>query len=340
MSLEDDMEAKSASYQARRPELQKMMLRSIKRGVRTSEARMKSILRNMQYQGGFRTKAQAQAWLNAPVSSDLVHMLMSDAEALEEPYRTQALKTINRKAYAYRYDREKVLKDALKIQEKRISAEIVAKATPTLTGVAAEAYGRSMFGLQKQLKVGFTLSEIPETLVKQAVTSQLSFTRSLDFISSVTVPMREALIEGILTGKNTDDIARDVRTVSGKAQWVSKAFARTALTEVSNEAEKKTLEESGFKRYRYLATLDERTCPVCGRLDGRVFNLDDAQKGVNFPPMHRNCRCVHTAVLTKEVRNKYKRRARDSEGRSITVPQSMTYEEWAQKFLKTDGKGH
>lgn len=340
MSLEDDMEAKSASYQARRPELQKIMLRAIRRGVRTFEVRMENILRNMQYQGGFQTREQARAWLNAPVSPDLVHMLMTDAMELEEPYRTQALETINRKAYAFRYNREKILKDALEIQEERISAEIVKNATPVLTGVAAEAYGRSMFGLQKQLRIGFTLSEIPEALVKQAVTSQLTFTRSLDFIRSVTVPMREALIEGILTGKNTDDIARDVMNVSDKSQWVSKAFARTALTEVSNEAEKKTLEESGLKRYRYLATLDERTCPVCGRLDGRVFNLDDAQKGVNFPPMHRNCRCVHTAVLSEDLRDRYRRRARDSEGRSILVPQSMTYDQWREKFLKTGGKGH
>lgn len=336
MSLEDDMEEKSSSYQARRPELQKIMLRAIRRGINTFEARMKSILRNMQYQGGFETKAQAQAWLNEPVSQYLVNMLMEDAEALEEPYRTQALDTINRKAYAYRYNREKVLKDALEIQEKRISAEIVKKATPVLTGVALEAYGRSMFGLQKQLRIGFTLSEIPETLVKQAVTSQLTFTRSLDFIRSVTTPMRVALIEGILTGKNSSDIARDVMNVSDKSQWVSKAFARTALTEVSNEAEKKTLEESGLKRYRYLATLDERTCPVCGGLDGKVFNLDDARKGVNFPPMHRNCRCVHTAVLSNELRDKYKRRARDAEGKSITVPQSMTYAEWKAKFMPSD----
>ena len=29
-----------------------------------------------------------------------------------------------------------------------------------------------------------------------------------------------------------------------------------------------------------------KTCSVCGKLDGKVFNLKDAKTGVNYPPLH------------------------------------------------------
>ena len=39
-------------------------------------------------------------------------------------------------------------------------------------------------------------------------------------------------------------------------------------------------------KYEFLATLDSRTCSVCGKLDGKVFKLTEAKVGVNYPPLH------------------------------------------------------
>ena len=181
--------------------------------------------------------------------------------------------------------------------------------------------------------MAFGVGSIPERMLSAVLSSQLSFTRAEGMAKSMIEPMREAMFKGILSGSNVRDIAREVQQITGTSEYKARAYSRTMLTEVSNEAEKRTLEEAGFKKYRYLATLDERTCPVCGRLDGEVFLLSKAKAGTNFPPMHKNCRCVHTAVLNDNIRQKYLRRARDSEGRSITVPQSMTYQEWAREYL-------
>ena len=104
------------------------------------------------------------------------------------------------------------------------------------------------------------------------------------------------------------------------------------MTEVSNEAEMKALKDSGIAKYEYVATLDERTCPVCGRLDGKVFAVSDAKKGINMPPMHPNCRCTHIAALTDDIKSDLTRFARDAEGKRISVPASMTYEQWRKEF--------
>ena len=338
MSLADDLEGKSASYQARRPKVQGAVKRAFRKGIRTLQERMDSILRNMAYQGGFKSRAEARRWLDDPVSYTEVSMLLSDADALAEPERSKMLRLINRQSYAYRYNREKALRDLIEIHANGITRDIMNRTVPVMDEVAIESYGHSMFELQKGIGVGFAVEHIPVNMLERAVNSQLTFTRTIGYVKSVTIPMREALFEGILLGKSSGQIARDVQVMSGRSEWVSKAFARTALTEVSNEAEKRTLEDSGLKKYRFVATLDERTCPVCGRLDGQVFYLKDAQPGVNFPPMHRNCRCVHTAVLTDKARKDLKRRGRDAEGKDILVPQSMTYSEWQAKYMPKKGR--
>lgn len=47
---------------------------------------------------------------------------------------------------------------------------------------------------------------------------------------------------------------------------------------------------SGITAYKYLAALDSRTSITCAKLNGKEFNINTAQIGVNMPPMHPNCR--------------------------------------------------
>ncbi|MFA7184957.1 MAG: minor capsid protein [Victivallales bacterium] len=333
MSSDADAEDKSASYQSRRPKMQAAVERAFARGLKTLKKRMNSLVSNMKYQGGFSSEADARVWLNHSAEHSQIEMLREDAGKLSDPERKKLLRKINRRAYAYRYSREKALSDMIKIHSTGITRDILNNTIPTMKAVTVESYGRANFDIQKSSGAGAPVTHIPVSMLDQVVNSKLPFTYVNGYTDSITVPMREALFEGILVGKSVREIEYDVQKISGKATSVSKAFARTALAEVSNEAEKKTLEEAGLKKYRFIATLDERTCPVCGAMDGKIFYLKDAKVGTNFPPMHRNCRCVHSAVLTKTARSNLKRRARDENGEDIVVPQSMTYTEWSSKYM-------
>ena len=77
-----------------------------------------------------------------------------------------------------------------------------------------------------------------------------------------------------------------------------------------------------------IVTLDGLTCEVCGELDGKVFPLSKAEVGVNYPPIHRWCRCVTIPVFDDFDTNM--RVAKDEKGETIYV--SMTYEEWKQTY--------
>ena len=69
--------------------------------------------------------------------------------------------------------------------------------------------------------------------------------------------------------------------------------------------------------------------------------MKDAEVGVNYPPMHPNCRSVDSAYIEGKDYSKLKRRARNPiTGKTELVPADMTYGEWKKKYidLKNDSE--
>ena len=87
---------------------------------------------------------------------------------------------------------------------------------------------------------------------------------------------REALIMGYGTRK-TASLLR-TKGIEGSVPQLE-AMARTFLASASNYArvtsiERLTENKGILKGWKYVATLDGRTCPVCGHDDGKVFQRD------------------------------------------------------------------
>lgn len=107
-------------------------------------------------------------------------------------------------------------------------------------------------------------------------------------------------------------------------------FTRLIETEsvyVERQAHRQAAESEDFKRYMYIATLDNLTCDECGDLDAKVFYYKDAEAGVNFPPMHPNCRCTDIPYFP-EWRNR--RAAREYISHPIEV--RMNYDRWLKIY--------
>ena len=148
-----------------------------------------------------------------------------------------------------------------------------------------------------------------------------------------------ALRTGYLTGQTTKQI---VKNVLGSASQVGKlsqmgtmqtlrnsvyANTRTALQSFANETMTRVYKDNEKYfggdtpyNYKYLATLDARTCIVCGELDGKLYkNIEDAP----MLPQHRGCRCVIVPYFDIE-----------GEKRASTngyVGSKVTFEEWLEE---------
>lgn len=53
--------------------------------------------------------------------------------------------------------------------------------------------------------------------------------------------------------------------------------------------------------YQYSAILDEKTCPICDDLDGKVVDEAEYKRTLFDPPIHHHCRCIWVAILADEL---------------------------------------
>lgn len=95
--------------------------------------------------------------------------------------------------------------------------------------------------------------------------------------------------------------------------------------------------EDGVEKYRISATLDMKTSDVCREQDGKVYDVDKATVGVNYPPFHPFCRTTTVPYYEDDDKEVGTRVARDPvTGKTYKVPANMTYEQWYDKY--TTGK--
>lgn len=123
-----------------------------------------------------------------------------------------------------------------------------------------------------------------------------------------------------------------------KAQrFITSRLVRTEVNYFSNQGTLEGLKAAGFTKYRFIATLDLRTSEMCRKLDLKVFNIDDAEIGVNLPPLHPFCRSVIVPAYENENRAVRTRWARNPiTGKGMKVPADMSYDEWYKKYVLSD----
>lgn len=153
------------------------------------------------------------------------------------------------------------------------------------------------------------------------------WTNKTRLISNLKTTLTQSLAGGYGLPKATALFRQGME--SGRA-----AALRVVRTEYANAIEtavKDDYEEFGVDQYQFMATLDDRTSDICGSLDGEIFDVKDAQEGVNYPPMHPNCRSTTIPYIDGGVSSRVARNL-DS-GKSYSMGQYQTYEEWAKDRL-------
>lgn len=91
--------------------------------------------------------------------------------------------------------------------------------------------------------------------------------------------------------------------------------------------------DSDITKYEIVIAYDDRTCPKCQKMDGKVYPVNKAKIGINYPPFHEACRCTTVAVFDDDVTDGLRRRARNPEtGKSELIPADMNY----KKYMETE----
>lgn len=145
-------------------------------------------------------------------------------------------------------------------------------------------------------------------------------------------------LQGVAQGQNPRKIAETMSKNMGTAYYNCERLCRTESAHIMGEATLQGYKDRGTEKYKFEATLDDRTSDICQSLDGQVFELKEAQEGVNYPPMHPNCRSTTVPYFEPDDIDKMfdeaQRVARDENGELYYVPESMSYKQWQETMNK------
>lgn len=245
-----------------------------------------------------------------------------------DPYIMRKIDTYTRKI---RIQRLEALNLTMETELSRLYQTQEDMLTDHLTLTYQNNYYRSIYDIQRATVVS-SFAKVNRRLVE----TTLRYPWSGDNFSSriwknkeqLTNVLNTTLLQGVVQGKGPKEIAKEISDKTGTAFYNAERLARTETTYIISESTKKSYEETGANKYEYVITLDDRTSAVCQELDGMVFRVSEARAGINFPPMHPNCRSDTIPYFSEA---QLSRMARNIEtGESEIIPEKTTYEQFAK----------
>ena len=151
-------------------------------------------------------------------------------------------------------------------------------------------YYQTIYDIHKYVGVGASFSHIDNNMIKNILAFPWSGRHYSQRLWSNRTKLKNIMVEEltqmIIQGKGVRETSK---ALSKRLDADLKNCVRLIHTEHAyfmESASEKAYEELGVEKYQILATLDNRTSPICQKLDGEVFNVKDAVVGVNMPPFH------------------------------------------------------
>jgi SPP1 gp7 family putative phage head morphogenesis protein len=109
--------------------------------------------------------------------------------------------------------------------------------------------------------------------------------------------LERGMSDCVLRGASKDELVKTLQQRFDVSFSEANRVARTELTYIQNQATKDSFRKAGITEYEFLAEDDDRISEFCEDLNGQIFPLDAAIVGINYPPMHPNCRSTVLAVI-------------------------------------------
>lgn len=257
--------------------------------------------------------------------------------APNEQARRDILEYIHRdglsvRAYAARAERYNAVKQVIYTKIK----ELAAKEISLVGDMKKQAYKESYYGViddtAKGLNMGINFAILNDRAIDEAVNAKWYGKRFSERIWDNTDRLaeeaQELVIKSLMSGESLTKTTRKLAESFEAEKYQAATLIRTETAHIHAVADMKAYEDLGIEEYKYLATLDDRTCETCQPLDGKVFKLSEAREGVNYPTMHPNCRC--TTTINMSYGN---RRARNPlTGKNEIVDGDMTYQDWIESL--------
>lgn len=256
-----------------------------------------------------------------------------------------------------RVTRLETVQTAVKVNASELAQKGEDAVTQLLGDTYTDTYYRAAYDMQMGVGVGSTLEMLAPGTVAKAISypwSGADYSKRIwDNADRMTAALQSTITQGLIQGKDVRQMTKAIVDATGASVLNAERLVRTETAAVVEAAELKNYADSGVTQYEVLATLDERTCKVCGAQDGKVYDADKAVTSKTYPPWHSNCRCTTVAHFSAEQMDEWERLgaealgepvqhdaeerfARDAEGKGTAVPGDLKYADWFDQYVKAD----
>ncbi|MDB2122041.1 MAG: minor capsid protein [Clostridium sp.] len=223
-----------------------------------------------------------------------------------DKYR-QELQALSTRA---RVKRLEVLKAKIRMGATDIEGFLKNDNVNVLKDIYSESYLHSMFSMEgaKGIEVKFNEPNLNNVkkLLEHPWSGKNYSSKIWDTTGNFVNKMDSIVTTGLIQGKSYNVIARELerakvgKNSNGGLRYQCERLIRTEAAFITEQATKDSYEKYGVEEYEYSATLDLRTSEICSELDNKVFKVSEAITGVNYPPMHVNCRSTTVPVVRWE----------------------------------------
>ena len=118
--------------------------------------------------------------------------------------------------------------------------------------------------------------------------------------------LNESVITMLIQGRNPKTLAGEMAKTFGTKEYEAYRLLHTEGSFIMEQGTLEAYKEDDVEKYQILATLDSRTSEICREQDSKVYDMDKAATGVNYPPYHPfavplPCHILQTMKLAHEL---------------------------------------
>jgi len=114
----------------------------------------------------------------------------------------------------------------------------------------------------------------------------------------------KVLQQTIIRGAGNREVAKTVQEKLKVTQYEAERLVRTETSRMQTEVRLDSYEKAGIEHVKFVANA-KTACKSCLDLDGKIFERGEVEISENAPPIHPNCMCALSPVMTAEEEKKY-----------------------------------
>ena len=245
--------------------------------------------------------------------------------------------------YKARINRLEQLQGQLYAVAKEVYKEETSIVYGHYAGVINQSYNKTIYDTQIGLGYDFAFNVLDLKTVEALLNEKWHggnyserIWNNTDILADKT---SEILGGALISGQSMSKTILEIQKAFNVSEYFAKRLVRTETNHFNAEAEALAYEELGVKRYVFVATLDNRTSEKCQNHDGKVYNFKDKKTGINYPPLHPNCRSTTRGYIGETDEKRLKRRAKNPITGEVEYINNMNYEKWRSYIDNKYGQG-